>query len=122
MIETRDGTPLRPRPNDIERTAAPGLFLRFESTRERIALPYAMLLKLEMSLDQRTLELGFATHAVTIGGRELHEIYVAVADGHARCIRLSDRETHGIVSRGDDRAVVAEIRITRLDPDDRKRR
>jgi hypothetical protein len=98
------------------------LFLRFESTRERIALPYALLLKLEMSLDQRTLELGFATHAVTIGGRELHEIYEAVADGHARCIRLSDRETTGIVSRREDRAVVGEIRITRLDPDDRKRR
>lgn len=121
MIETRDGTPLRPRPNDIERTATPGLFLRFESTRERIALPYALLLKLELSLDQRTLELGFATHAVTIGGRELHEIYEAVADGNARCIRLSDRETHGTVSWREDRAVVAEIRITRLDPDDRKR-
>jgi hypothetical protein len=97
------------------------LFLRFESTRERIALPYALLLKLELSLDQRTLELGFATHAVTLGGRELHEIYEAVADGHARCIRLSDRETHGTVSRREGSAVVAEIRITRLDPDDRKR-
>lgn len=122
MIETRDGTPLRPRPNDIERTATPGLFLRFESTRERIALPYALLLKLELSLDQRTLELGFATHAVTIGGRELHEIYEAVADGHARCIRLSDRETTGGVVRRDGGAVIAEIRITRLEPDEKKRR
>ncbi len=122
MIETRDGTPLRPRPNGVDRTETPGLFLRFESTRERIALPYALLLKLELSLDQRTLELGFATHAVTVGGWDLHEIYEAVADGHARCIRLSDRETTGGVVRRDGGAVVAEIRITRLDPEDRKRR
>lgn len=88
--------------------------------RERIALPYALLLKLELSLDQRTLELGFATHAVTVGGRDLHEIYEAVADGHARCIRLSARETPGSTARRDDRAVVGEIRIARLDPDDRK--
>lgn len=122
MIETRDGTPLRPRPNDIERTATPGLFLRFESTRERIALPYALLLKLELSLDQRTLELGFATHAVTIGGRELHEIYEAVADGHARCIVLSDRETQRVAMQRDRGTVVAEIRIMRLDPENQKRR
>ena len=120
MIETRDGTPLRPRPNDIEHSASPGLFLRFESTREQIALPYSLLLKLELSLDQRTLELGFATHTVTVGGLDLHEIYEAVSDGHARCIRLTDRETHGIVSRRDDRAVVVEIRIARVDPDGRK--
>jgi hypothetical protein len=96
------------------------LFLRFESTRERIALPYALLLKLELSLDQRTLELGFGTHAVTIGGRELHEIYEMIADGHAKCIRLSDREPPGNPARRDDRAVVGEIRIARVDPDGRK--
>jgi hypothetical protein len=98
------------------------LFLRFESTRERIALPYALLLKLELSLDQRTLELGFATHAVTIGGRELHEIYEAVADGHARCIVLSDRVTQRVAMQRDRGTVVAEIRIMRLDPENQKRR
>jgi hypothetical protein len=122
MIETRDGTPLRPRPKSVERTPTPELFLRFESTRNRIALPYALLLKLELSLDQRTLELGFATHTVTVSGWDLQEVYEAVAEGHARCIRVSERVTPGSPVRQDDRAVVAEIRIAPLDPDDRRRR
>ena len=122
MLETHDGTSLRPRPNDIERTVTPGLFLRFESRRERVALPYAVLLKLELSLDERMLELGFATHLVTISGRDLREIYEAVADGRARCIRLSDRATVEDVAREGNRSVVREIRIAALDPDDRKRR
>ncbi|MBI5693762.1 MAG: hypothetical protein HZC55_27120 [Verrucomicrobia bacterium] len=122
MIETHDGTPLRPRPNGVERTDIQGLFLRFESKRERIALPYALLLKLELSLDQRTLELAFATHTVTVGGWDLNEIYEMIADGHARCIRLSDQESPGIPVRRDDRAIVGEFRITRVDPDGRKGR
>jgi hypothetical protein len=122
MIETHDGTPLRPRPNGVERSDFQGLFLRFESKRERVALPYALLLQLELSLDQRTLELAFATHTVTVGGWDLNEIYEMIADGHAKCIRLSDQGSPGNSARRDDRAIVGEIRIARVEPDGRKGR
>ena len=89
MIETRDGSVLRPPPKSVDRKDTPGVFLRFESARERMALPYSLMMKLEMSMDERTLELAFVSHVVTIAGRNLRETYEAITEGDARCIRLS---------------------------------
>ena len=46
------------------------------------------LIKLELTVDETTLELSFITHRVTIAGRSLNEIYQAVTEAEARLVRV----------------------------------
>jgi len=75
----------------IAGASAPTLFLRFESPRERLALPYAGLTELRLSLDETVLTLLFVTHRVTVKGRKLHEAHCAIAAGSAAAMAVGRR-------------------------------
>lgn len=61
-------------------------FLRLETKRERMALPYALLLGIVLSLDETTLELDFASHKVTVTGKRLYEVFCAISIGHGHTL------------------------------------
>ena len=60
-----------------------GVCLRIESTRQRLAIPYALLLFVEISEDDTLCEIAYATHKVTVRGWDLRAVYVAVSQGQA---------------------------------------
>jgi hypothetical protein len=99
----------------------PGVCLRIESARQRIALPYALLLRAEVSEDQTHCEISFATHTVTVRGKHLREVYVAVSQGQAMQISVGDsqRFREGEVYYG---PMVTGIQIEPLDESGRARR
>ena len=61
-------------------------FLRIETPRDRVALPYAMLLGLTLSNDETTLVLNFASSVVTIQGRRLYEVFCAISSGRGEAL------------------------------------
>ncbi len=74
----------------LDAREVPGVCLRIESARQRIALPYALLLYVEISEDRTQCEIGFATHKVTVRGRDLRSVYVAVSQGQAVQVSVGD--------------------------------
>ena len=99
----------------------PATFLRLHSPRERVALPYASLVKLELTLDETALELSFITHRVTIAGRSLNEIYQAVTEAEARLVRVVAADFAGAAAVPSHKALVEAIRIEPLDADERRK-
>ena len=77
---------LSPTRDCLETRSAPVLCLRFETFRERLALPYSSLTALALANDETMLELSFVTHRVVIRGRKLHEAHCAIAAGLALAI------------------------------------
>ena len=77
-------------PRCLETRDVPGVCLRLEATRQSIAIPYALLLRVELSEDETGCDLTFATHEVRIRGRRLRAVYVAVSQGQAVQIGLGD--------------------------------
>ncbi|HEX7632361.1 MAG TPA: hypothetical protein VF388_09525, partial [Lacunisphaera sp.] len=61
----------------------PAICLRLQSHRQRIALPYALLLRVELSEDSTACAITFATHEVSVQGRHLERVYLAVSQGLA---------------------------------------
>jgi len=99
----------------------PATFLRLHSPREQVALPYASLIKLELTLDETTLELSFVTHRVTITGRNLAEIYKAVTEAEARLVRVVSTDFADEAAVPSYKALVHGIRIEPLDADARRK-
>ena len=99
----------------------PAVFLRLQSAREQMALPYSSLIKLELKNDATAVELSFVTHRVMITGRNLAEVYQAVAEAHARVISVAATDSTGEFLMPAQRALVREIRIEPLDSDERRR-
>lgn len=64
----------------------PAPFLRLETKRERMALPYAMLLGIVLSLDETSMELDFASHKVTVSGKRLYEVFCAISAGQGQAL------------------------------------
>ena len=62
---------------------SPVLCLRFETTRERIAMPYSSLTFLSLAADETLLELSYVTHRVVIKGHRLLDAHCAIAAGRA---------------------------------------
>jgi hypothetical protein len=56
-------------------------FLRLESSRQRLALPYATLLGLDLATDDNRLRIDFASYQITAQGKRLYEIYCALSAG-----------------------------------------
>ena len=106
----------------LETREIPGVFLRLQSAREQVALPYASLIKLELKNDATAVELSFVTHRVMIAGRNLAEIYQSVAEAQARVITVAETDFAGEFLMPAHRALVREIRIEPLDADDRRKR
>ena len=61
-------------------------FLRLETPRNRVALPYSTLLSLEISSDGTILRLNFVSKEVTVTGKRLHEIFCAIAKGQTEAL------------------------------------
>ncbi|MDI1248576.1 MAG: hypothetical protein PSV13_06800 [Lacunisphaera sp.] len=72
-------------------SASPTLCLRLETPRERLALPYAGLVSMSLSVDDTTMAIVFVTHRVTIKGRKLYPVYSEVAAGSAHGLVLGRR-------------------------------
>lgn len=95
----------------LECRDTPALFLRFESPREQIALPYASLVQLTLKLDSTAMELAFVTHRVTVAGHSLEVLYAAVAEAQARVVRTLAMDFTGAAWPPSYQAVVRSIRI-----------
>ena len=106
----------------LETRDMPAVFLRLQSAREQMALPYSSLIKLELKNDATAVELSFVTHRVMITGRNLAEIYQAVAEMQARLISVATTDFAGEFLQPAHRALVREIRVDPLDSNERRRR
>ena len=115
------GVPAEARCLDTGRDV-PGVFLRFESKRQRVALPYAGLLKVELSEDDTEIELNFATHQVKVCGKHLRRIYEAVSQARAVQITVAREDFPIEAMTRTDTPYVTEIRIEPLDEAERRRR
>lgn len=99
----------------------PAVCLRLRSHRQQIALPYALLLRAELSEDATNCLLTFATHEVSVRGRHLREVYLAVSQGQAAEISsgqsASLREGDAFLG-----PLVTDVRIEPADESGRGRR
>ncbi|MBL9219403.1 MAG: hypothetical protein JNG82_12995 [Opitutaceae bacterium] len=99
----------------------PAVCLRLQSHRQRIALPYALLLRVELSEDETTCAIIFATHEVSVQGRHLEQVYLAVSQGQAVQIAIGQSEgiPEGTIVLG---PLVTKVRIEPIGESDRARR
>lgn len=99
----------------------PAVCLRLQSNRQQIALPYALLLRAELSTDATTCLLSFATHEVSVRGRHLREVYLAVSQGLAAEVSIGQsailREGSAFLG-----PLVTDVRIEPTDESGRGRR
>ena len=72
---------------------APQIFLSLETPRERRALPYTLLLEVEISLDSSLLKLVYSHYEVLVRGSELDVIYESVRA--ASCAAIKPGQGHG---------------------------
>ena len=106
----------------LETRDMPAVFLRLQSAREQVALPYSSLIKLELKNNATAVELSYVTHRVMITGRNLAEVYQAVAEAQARVISVATTDFNGEFLMPSHRALVREIRIEPLDASELRRR
>jgi hypothetical protein len=114
--------PLRPRdPGCLDKQEVPAVCLRLHSHRQRLAIPYALLLRTELSDDETTCGITFATHEVSVRGRHLRTVYLAVSQGQAAQISVGESASlpEGAAFLG---PFVTEVRIEPLDESGRARR
>lgn len=99
----------------------PAVCLRLRSHRQQIALPYALLLRAELSEDATTCLLCFATHEVSVRGRHLKDVYLAISQGQAIEISIGRSEylREGMAFLG---PLVTAIQIEPTDEPGRARR
>ena len=111
-----------PSPGCLETRELPPVFLRLHTPREQIALPYASLVKLNLKLDETALELSFVTHRVTITGKNLFEIYTAIAEVEARIITVVSSNFADETRLPSYRSLVRGLRIDLLDAEEKRKR
>mgnify|MGYP001599118096 CR=1 FL=1 len=93
-------------------------FIRLETPRERIALPYTTLLGVTLSVDETTLALDFADRQVTVRGKRLHEVFCALARGRVEAVFARPSTDELLAGPANTAPMVAEIRISLLDRGD----
>jgi len=93
----------------------PAVFLRLETVRERMALPYAILLGLALSLDETTLELDFASHKVTVTGKRLYEVFCAVSAGQSQALLARGTAEEFALGAAAKAPFIQDIRIKLVD-------
>ncbi len=113
-----------PRPIDpgcLVTQDVPAVCLRLRSHRQQLALPYALLLQIELSDDQANCVIVFATHAISVRGRHLREVFVAISQGQAAQISVGESALvgEGAVFVG---PLVTDIRIEPTDESGQSRR
>lgn len=99
----------------------PAVCLRLQSHRQQIALPYALLLRAELSEDATTCVIIFATHEISVRGRHLREVYQAVSQAQATEVSIGQSAIlrDGSTFYG---PLVTEVRIEPTDESGRIRR
>lgn len=99
----------------------PAVCLRLQSHRQQLALPYALLLRIELSEDETSCVIVFATHEISVRGRHLREVYLAISQAQATEISISQSATlrDGSAFLG---SLVTEVRIKSTDELGRARR
>ena len=99
----------------------PAVCLRLQSQRQQIALPYALLLRVELSEDATNCGIHFATHEISVRGRHLREVYLAVSQAQATEISIGQSAIlrDGATFLG---PLVTEVRIEPADESGRARR
>jgi hypothetical protein len=95
---------------------APQVFLSLETPRERRALPYTLLLEVEISSDSGLLKLVFSHYEVLVKGSKLDVIYESVRDASCTAI-MPGKAIDGYSAPARTTATVTEIRIKRLQPE-----
>jgi hypothetical protein len=116
------GESARPRdPECLVTQEVPTVCLRLQSHRQRLALPYALLLRTELSEDETNCAIIFATHEISVRGRHLHGVYLAVSQGQAVQVSVGDSAsfTEGSAVLG---PLVTDIRIEPTAEADRAKR
>lgn len=93
---------------------SPQIFLSLETRHERRALPYTLLLEVEMASDARLLQLTFSHYEVLVKGGRLEEIYESVREATCTAIRTSSTDDRYSTER-ETPAYVTEVRIKRLE-------
>ena len=108
-------------PGCLETQDVPAVCLRLHSHRQRLALPYALLLRTELSDDETACEITFATHEVSVRGRHLRAVYLAVSQGQAVQVGVGESENlpEGSAFLG---PLVTQVRIEPIAESDRARR
>lgn len=108
-------------PGCLDTQEVPPVCLRLQCRRQRVALPYALLLRVELSDDETGCVITFATHDVRVRGRHLHAVYLAVSQGQAVQVSICDSTN---VGEGDRflGPLVTDIRIEPTDESGRSRR
>ena len=98
----------------------PAAFSRLETARERIALPYSLLLAVSLSMDESVLGLDFASHKVTVTGKRLYEIYCAISAARGQVLQA--RGALGEIALGPTSKTpfIREIRIYSLETQNNK--
>lgn len=86
-------------------------FIRLETHRERIALPYSTLLGVTLSVDETTLALDFADRLVIVRGKRLHEVFCAIARGRVEAVFTRSRSSEIEIGPASSAPFVSEIRI-----------
>lgn len=99
----------------------PAVCLRLQSHRQQLALPYALLLRVELSEDETNCVILFATHKISVRGRYLREVYLAVSQAQAAEVSIGQSEIlrDGATFLG---PLVTEVRIEPTDESGRARR
>lgn len=108
-------------PGCLDTQDVPAVCLRLESHRQRLALPYALLLRAELSEDATNCMIVFATHLISVRGRHLKEVYLAVSQGQAVQVSIGDSASF---EEGDRflGPLITDIRIEPTDESGRARR
>jgi len=88
-------------------------FLRLMNARERRALPYALLVDLELSEDSTALKLMFPHYEVTVRGRNLGVIFEKIAATRCTVIQPG-RSSESRHEDSDESTTVIEVRLKRL--------
>lgn len=86
-------------------------FIRLETPREKIALPYSTLLGVTLSVDETTLALDFADRQVTVRGKRLHEVFCAIARGRVEAVFAGPASAELLVGPDNKAPMVEEIRV-----------
>lgn len=115
------GTDQSREPGCLTVQEVPAVCLRLRSHRQRVAIPYALLLRIELTEDETGCLIVFATHEVHVRGRHLRQVYLAVSQAQAAEISVGQSATlpEGAAFLG---SLITDIRIEPTDESGRARR
>ena len=95
---------------------SPQVFLSLETPQERRALPYALLVDVEISSDSTTIKLSFSHYAVTVRGNQLDEIYHSICAAECAVIMPGKRSDADAPHSSRPSMSVTDIQLKRLQP------